>query len=336
MELKTKPSTVADELDSYLKIYEIFGLQFFSLKASFRENVKQRMSFWRIGQIAVLISLFSVFGGVIYLNTKQRSGKTNVLSALYRESINYLIFVVFWTNLVQSLTSNERVKKFFLNSENISDCCRQHFSLKMSFAVVRKAANQRFFLTMFALMALLGITSYFGRHKTYTDFLLNWLFQFIFLSFTLMIYIKFNFYVCFVNYQLRFLHKLLHLSFKYKKENIYIVSAANEKVESSKVLKSEFVMRKLLIVWDVYNKIIENASIVNSSHGSTLLIMMVDNVLIITYVGYELCRVVLDGSLNMQMSRKFFIFISFVMLVSYRLTFSVICFNSAIVPLHFC
>lgn len=286
------PARIADELDSYLKLFEIFGLQFFSLKAASREKFETRMTFWKKMQIATLVTMFSAFGVLIFLGTKHRIARENILSGFFRELINYLLLAVYWINVFQSIRSTEHLKIFFSNSDLIADCCRHQFGVKMNFSDVRKAASRRLSLIMFFLCSVFGISSFFAA-SNFTSALLNFAVQFIFTIFLIMIFIKFAFYVCFVNYQLRYLHKLLHLTFENTKE----------KFSSSEKLNN-LVMKKLLAVWNVYNKIIENASIVNKTHGLTMLITLVDNVLILTYVGYEMCKITLDNLPEKDFSGK--------------------------------
>lgn len=138
--MKVKMLKIANELNSYLKLYEILGMQFFSLKAASRENSNQRLSIWRIVQAILFMALITLFGGIIFFDRKSSVVYENLLTYIYQQSIIYLIFLVYWTNLLQSLTSNERIKKFFLNSEIIYDLCRQHFAVKMNFADVRRAS----------------------------------------------------------------------------------------------------------------------------------------------------------------------------------------------------
>lgn len=280
-----KSPIIADDLNGYLKFHEIFGLQFFSLKAVTHENIKQSLSFWRKGQVLLLMALFSLFGVIVFFSTLTHKGTGNVLTVFYHESINYLMLIIFWTNLFQSLRSTTQIKQFFSNLQFISDSCTQHFDLKMNFVDVRKNAIRKLWISLLALIVTNGISTYF-RSKTYTDFLLAWAIQATFIGFIAIIFIKYTFYVCFVNYQLRFLHKLLHVCFEDKSGG------------------SKLMMKRLLVVWKIYNKIIENGSLVNETSGITILLILIDNILIITYVGYGICNIVLDGLHSQELARK--------------------------------
>lgn len=143
--------------------------------------------------------------------------------------------------------------------------------------------------------ATLLMVSAFLTSSSFFNFLVIWSTQSLFIGYTVMIFIKFIFYVCLVNYQLRFLHKILQLSFKKK-------SASSKKV---KAVQSDLVMKKLLVVRKVYNKISENGVIVNKTIGFTMMLLLLETVMIITYVGYEICRNSLDNSSTIHMSRNF-------------------------------
>lgn len=84
-------------------------------------------------------------------------------------------------------------------------------------------------------------------------------------GFSFLIFIKFTFDVCFVNYQLRFLQKILNLTFEEKQAKDRVGSIADE--------KSNQMMKNLLVVWKVYNKIKQNGSLVNKSCGLTMLLL---------------------------------------------------------------
>lgn len=302
MELKTKTSRIADELDGYLKIYEIFGLQFFSLKAASRDNFQPNQSKWRTAHLFFLLAIFSFYGYIAVMGTVTAGLTTkNVLPIMHQHSISYLLLATFSTNFAQSFMSSKHMTTFFSNSEKIAGYCIREFKVEMNFAVVRKAAWRRFCALLLGFLSVLFTSAYIWSDDI-IHFVLILLAFFIVFGFSFLIFIKFTFYVCFVNYQLRFLQKILLLTFKEKHAKDGVGSFSDE--------KSNQMMKKLLVVWKVYNKIKQNGSLVNKSCGLTMMLLILGVVMTTTFTGYEICRIVIDGLPFKHLAREFSLKIS--------------------------
>lgn len=293
MDLKTESSSIAD-LNGYLRLHETFGLQFFSLKSSLKKETKHQRSILRTIYFVVLTVLAGIFGYGLLINSAQLTVTTkNVLTILYAQWLNYFILVTHLSNFIQSFVSTRSVFGFFQNSNDIADYCRQEFKVEMNFAAIRKAAWKQFFVVMLAFVTILSVTSY-----TLTDNLKLMVLTFIIHCFLIgqltLIVIKFIFYVCFVNYQLRYLQKILPLSFK--RNNMKNTSGSEE---------SDNLVKKLLVVCKVYSKIRQNTAIVNKSTGLTMALIVVVTIMTATYVGYEFCQVAIDRLSYKRMARAY-------------------------------
>lgn len=282
MELKTESSSIAD-LDGYLKLHEIFGLQFFSLKSDVKKEFKHQRSILRTSYFLALTALVAVFGCALLLNSSYLTVTTkNVLTILYEQWLNYFIIATHFSNFVQSFVSSRNFIGFFKNSETVADYCRKEFKLEMNISSVCRAAWIQFSVVMLAFVTLLSVAAY-----TWSDNLqvlvITFAFYFLLFGQLTLVVVKFIFYICFVNYQLRYQQKILFLSFK--RNNMKSIS-------DGKV--SDKLVKKLVIVCRVYSKIRQNAAIVNKSTGLTMALMLVVTVMTATYAGYEFCRIVID------------------------------------------
>lgn len=300
MELKTKSPTAADDLDGYLKLHEIFGLQFFSLKAASKEKFRLRHSVYRTAHFCILITILGVYGGSVVMNTLGATlNKKNVLSSIHQQSFNYFFFATYLASFVQSFLSTKNMRTFFMNSESIAVFCAREFNIKMDFAVVRKAAWRRFCVLMLTFTSILVMVIYIWSDKIQQFFFIVAVLHVLF-GFAYLIFIKYTFYVCFVNYQLRFLQKIFLLCFEEKHSKV--TSGLNDdRAESAKRM-----MKKLLVVWKVYNRIKENGSLVNKSSGLTMMLLLVDVVMTATHAGYEICRISIDELPLKHMTRELF------------------------------
>lgn len=113
------------------------------------------------------------------------------------------------------------------------------------------------------------------------------MFGIFFVCFAVINVAKYVFYVLLIDFQLKNVQKLLQSAFKPqsvpdvgKVYHLTIKDNFGEKVDKK--------MKKLLVIWKMYNKIIENASLVNKSMGLTMMFVLMNAILGFIYSGYEL------------------------------------------------
>lgn len=286
-----------NELNDVLVVLEAIGLQYFSLKSLTEKNSKTRPSVWRVVYMIFLLILISGLV-IIYVardHTRIKQDEItikNVIMFMIQHSMDIGLSLVICVGLIHSLVSTQCVKKVYLNSNEVSRLINDEFKMAFNYKSVRKEAWRKLvFVLMFVLtLHVIVILVHAGTPDNVYQLLLGIL-PMLFLS---MVVYKFIFYVCMINHQLAFLKVILDDVFKVKtikpietiNLHLTIIKPVNTKVDE---------LKKLRIISKVYNIIYENGSLINASHGFTMLILLLSVVLAITVSGYELFVIALGG-----------------------------------------
>lgn len=281
-------NNIANELNGCLLIYEIIGIQYFSLKTTFEENFKEKTPIFRKVCFCIYLVAFSVAAAfaVIKTSSEEQMSSRNVLSKIYQLVNSYCFFVFIFTSLIQSYSTTNTLKKFFKNFKDFADWSRKEFKIPMNFVSLRKTYWTSFLaITLpcsFAFGILVHSTTNSLKEAAFIFLLGTFLSGLVILNMS-----KFFFYICCINFQLEHLEKLLRSVFQpqtvQKIGKIYILKM-RDKLESTE----DDVMSRLLVVWKIYNKIRENASHVNKSTGLTVMFLLINTIMTFIYSGYEL------------------------------------------------
>lgn len=243
-------------LDGCLFVFEFFGLQYFSLKLALRENFKDRISFSRKMFFTFLILFTTLLGclSMIATSFSQKVTTKNVLTLVYSQSTTYFFFIAIWISLVQSLVSTCHLKKLFMNSKEIAESCYDEFGATMCFEAIPRSMRKRYAVETFAFIIVYSVNGYCKYLTNQLD--LFWAFlSIIHSSFFIIVVNKFLFYVCLINFQLKFIEKLL-VSARFLKigppnKKIYFLSDCDLPLKRSGKSKYQAVFK-------MYNKILEN------------------------------------------------------------------------------
>lgn len=275
-------------------IFELYGLQYFSLKTSAGENFKNGISLFRkiyfliFFAVAIVISFFSITDATPY----QAVIVKNVLVVLYQQSISYFFFFSILSNYFEAFVTTSRNQKFFKNSMEIADSCFCNFKVEINFKEFRRKAWRRFLG-----IALLFVSCQIAMFALNDGGELSSIFIAMFVplfyeSFSLMIVAKFCFNVGLVNFQLNHVHKLLKMVSESQLESfglkVNFLSQAD--------LRSQKQLTDLQKIWKIYSKVCENGSLVNKSLGVSMLLIMVNLVMGLAHSGYEISVALMGGS----------------------------------------
>lgn len=264
--------------------YEVYGLQYFSLKASLKCNFKDSTSISRKIYFALLFIASLVFGGGVIVLSSIYSGKVstkNVLTRIYSESINYTAFAALWIDLLQSFDSTKYLKKLFKNSKAIVESCYHELNVTMSFSRLRKSSWQRF-LVMGTVFLIMQSTFMFRNKDLDDDYIVDLVIVVTFVTFFLMLTNKFLFYVCLINFQLEFVHKMLQSVTK----NYFGPVNVKEFNLYQKSHKDCELLAKLHAIWRIYDKARENGTLVNKSLGISMFLTLMNIIMGIAYCGF--------------------------------------------------
>lgn len=288
-----KQSKGIEELNGCLRIFEIFGMQFFSLNSVFQRKSAKHWSIWRIIHFGVFCAIgLGCACSVIHSSFNLEKVTTkNVLSIFFLHLVNHGYVLAVFASLVQSAFFVRETKQFFLNSQEIAEICYKHFNIEMNFRKFRYSSFRKIYFTLvFILLTFLGHLK--ARGIPIDEIKLAMILALILATSNLMIACKYSFYVSFINFELSHVEKLLRLTFE-TKPSPYIIKVSS--VEFAKNPAREH-LRKLNKMWLIYNKICENESIVNRSNGMAILLTLIVSVMILTYQGFEFCVSLMNGA----------------------------------------
>lgn len=266
-----------EKLHFFPFLFEILGLQYFSLKKLTSSNVNQCPSLWRKLQIVIMIALvILIFLSMICISLV-RSEKNdeaimnkNILMTFLRKSMKFNWITYFVLSLTYSFTSTREVKMFYLNSREVMQMIYQDFNVTMDTQNINKAAWKRFVAV--TTLFFLNYGTLFFQESGLITLLIRLLLGFPALVYFIMSFYRFLFLVEIVNSQLELLNSVLTSQFSSGEpqnagnliEHKVIISARPNNVSSSVLLYKIKTARK------VFNLIQENGDHINSSNGLTV------------------------------------------------------------------
>lgn len=280
-----KVSNIA-ELNSSLVIFELMGLQYFSLKLLSNENLNDRPSIIRVVYMLALLILVSFFmvtfiASDVHMINGHITAK-NVLTFAMQNCMNVGLILVVCTSLIQSLMSTQRAKKIYLNTNDIVQLYRQEFKLDIDFKRINRASTKKLLL-MVAIFFTAHGTVTFIKVNSFED-KLTMLLSVVPIFFLLMVVFKFVFYVGIVNGQLKLLNEMLENIWMYHPimtfDNIDFHVLTNVKSRDDPLMKLRVLRR-------IYNITFEIGTLINNSNGLTILVMLINLVIALTAKGYQ-------------------------------------------------
>lgn len=289
-----KSYEIQRELHNSMLVFEIMGLQYFSLKSVGRQ-MQNNPQTWRVVQmLATLIVLTTLTIVYVMLDEKVEDTKVNAKNILMftisRSTSFGLIFVVI-ISVLQSFFSTQKCKQFFLNTKQIVQILQQNFKVDDNFWNLRKFAWIRC-LVLFGFMIVLQVL--ITLHNIQSNAPL-WAIAVSFpavFCFLVIVY-KFVFYVVIVNAQLSSLNLIIRQMIEFDANVRLNIKSYFVDVKPSMYLNEYSV--KLRALRKIYNLIFKNANLINRGFGLTVLIIVIDSVVICTAMGYEVFVHVMGG-----------------------------------------
>lgn len=287
-----------ESLNSCLILFELLGLQYFSLV---HDNLTDRPTSFRTAFLAIILTLTTAIitkciTQHISLTDKEVVNAKNVLMYAIQHSMTVGFILVAYTSLIQSYTSTQKVKKFFSNTKDIVRLVHKEFNIKVNFKQIKREACKKilvmiiFFVTAHLTMTFLVVQS--------LRMTIGMIILMLPIFFILVIVYKFIFYVDIINHQLMSLEKMVGDIFKSQPLKIFDDFHVHmTTVEPAK--SSEDPMKKLQAARKIYNLIYDNGLLINSSNGLTIMIMLLCIVTTLTASGYEIFVIVV-GDLPMH------------------------------------
>jgi 7tm Chemosensory receptor len=281
-----------EELNSSLIVFEVFGMQFFSLKKLYQERANVRPTIWRIIYVVVAIITLAILMTIgvtqleeVLVEAEEKVNAKNVLLITITHSAEFAIVLNILICIIQSYRSTREMKNLFFNSIKLIETASDEFHVNIDIQRIKVLALKRFAATATFFAVSHGLLVF--SHKD------SGLLLFVFFAatppvlFLFLIAYKFIYFVVMINEQLQFLDFLLDNFFNQDQiQPLEIYVTKFKKVKPVKTLENR--ATKLQAGRRIFNLIQENSEIVNRSHGMEVLIYMNIMVTFLILKTYEL------------------------------------------------
>lgn len=289
-----KTQKMEKELNSSLILFEVLGLQYFSLKSLNKENVNVRPSAFRFLYMLVMCSVVtSLMVCFILFTTPQMENKVtakNAVTFAVQNMISVCIILVVCISFFQSFASTSLVKRIFLNSNEVAELCYNEFKIFIDINRIKKSVWKRLLAVLIFLLFVYGIL--ISVHLKSPLDIFPMFVLILPMIFLMMISFKLTFYVRMINIKLKLLKNILEDIYTHLKLGQTMVVTCTT-IKSIEPLENH--SSKLIVARRIYNLIYENGILINASNGLTILILLMTLVVSLTASGYELFVMMVGG-----------------------------------------
>lgn len=304
LEIKAK---MEEEMNKCSIIFEVLGLQYFSLNSLTLKNLKDHPSwFRRIHVILTVIVTFLLACYFIILNSDldvdpNKLTAKNVMTFAIQNTMDVGLIVVFCASFIQAYASTKKIKKIYVNFKEIAQLSQQEFKTTFDFKKLKWHLLKRLFIVVSFFLFLHSFASVI-KVKTSKDSF-EMLMGGLLLFFLIITSFKYVFYVIMINEQLRFLEKIIQGFVETRP--ISTIDSLQFQIVNPKPYKSfDNSLLKLIASRKIYNKIYASGNLVNESHGFMILCSIVNLVITLTAQGYKTFVIAVSGMDSHKMIGK--------------------------------
>lgn len=272
-------------------LFQGFGYQFFSVKSLVLDQPRKYSTLWNTIYFVVGFVFITTLAVVNAILTEEKeiqeklSAKT-ALSFIIQHLFQAGLILIFCISSIQSFVSTSLIKNLYLNSFKISRIFDQQLSYSLDHSKIKK----KLFVLFFIISGFICIMSiFFGLNDPKFQHLRN-IFTSLLLHYLAVSVLKIWFFVELTNYHLEnvyFKLENMSVSTKFQQNLSFSIKPVIPK-KPRDVTSTVESLRK------IYNTILENAEIINSSIGVTMLTIIVVMVIIITASFYRIF-LIFDG-----------------------------------------
>lgn len=296
-----------EEINKCLIIFEVLGLQYFSLKSMTPKNQKDHPSWLRrlylilsLVSILLLASFFIVGNNDLGVDPDKLTAK-NVMTFAIQNTMDIGLVVVFCASVIQAYSTTLKIKRFYVNFKEVAQLSQREFKKEFDFKTLRFKVLKRLLIISVAFVAIHSSNGVF-RIKT-TDDIIGVVMGGLLFSFLILSSFKYNFYVMMINEQLKFLEENVKDFVEIR--SISTIDSLQFQIINPKPYKSfDNSLLKLIAARKIYNKIYASGNLVNECHGFTILFSIVNLVTTLTASGYKTFVIAVSGMDKEKMMRK--------------------------------
>jgi len=297
-------SSYRNEINSCTLLFEVLGLQFFSLKSLDYKTVNNAPSLKR--KMHLICTLMLIFCTNALVVSRHEYGLEEKLSAntifmlAIQYSMNVILIVVDFLGIIKSYTSTKKFQEIFINTFNILQLIEVEFKIKVDFAEVRRIIWKKNVI-LIGFVGLFYLLYVFLEVKKISD-LLHFVLLFFSYLYIVGIVLKFQFLVLMTNSHLKLIGEALNmLLIKQSDQLTFLIPFA------VKPAKIDAFNRKILTIRKVFNITNKNAKLINDCMGFQIFLILTALVILLTIMGYRLFILVLDNKDFTQLYGKIYV-----------------------------
>jgi hypothetical protein len=293
---KVKCDCLEDELSSFGFLFEVLGLQYFSLKQLKDENDAKRPAFVRAIYLLVL-SIFLLCVSCFFVYSDREGFSTNVTAKTFLtyaidNSMNVGMLFVLISSTVQAFFTTKKIKNLYINNRKIVQMIASDYDLRINFKSIHKTVKR--YLAIVGLYFLLSHGLILIASASSMQKFLVYVIGTFPMFFLMMSVFKFVFYVEMVNRQIEILTSLIKSIFQ--EHPLKSLEQLHLHLTSIKYMRlADNVFKKFVSAKKQYNVLYENAGLINESMGLTILILLIVLVITLTSSGYQVFVILVGG-----------------------------------------
>lgn len=270
--MATKPTPISKDIKPFIWFFQIVGLQFFFVDATYDRNIPVKYKVYFLVLLSAVA--FSCYAQIkIQPQVEQGdNAKTAVQKSL--EGVVYLgVYISAFVTLFQAFLSTSKSRMVLDNFNKISNLSWTRAYFRIDYTLFRRQftkifiASILFFVITFALPVILNVAS-----KSVDDPLIYRPFYTLIPAFLLKFAsIKFMFYAELINYHMEMIEKLLEKPYVDAFHIIEILDNFNKQTSNQTKQKNDKLVLKISVAKQMYGMIWETTELLNRCLGWTLL-----------------------------------------------------------------
>lgn len=146
-------------LESCFKLFQIFGLQFFSLNSSDKNLIGQHSIRFKLLIISVWITILPGIGAFLFDSYASSIEEKSSFFMIMRSAINISVVVATIVIAISSLVKNLQLKMFFINVQEISDICSHELNYSVNYLDLKRSLHKRMilFISSYVIYIIISI-----------------------------------------------------------------------------------------------------------------------------------------------------------------------------------
>lgn len=291
VDLSSSKMASVEALNCFFKLFEVFGIQYFSFKdLESKFGLKKPEKFHKIQFGFALVLFSSAMGSFVSATLKIDEIKINAkngFNIFIKVFMNFGLIATIFSAIVESYLKTSQLKEIYMNMKKIELMSLTHFDHEINYKKFKKSWIKKFFTisTLFSISYLLIARASLNEGKKLLPYLIGY---FPIFAFGLIVF-KFTFHIDLVNVQLENLLKMMS-------KEVFI------KVNSTNLVTIRHVLQSRSLAFrKIYNVIYDTAEIVNNFLAISALFILINLIVVSINTGFQ-C--ILAATENIPASKK--------------------------------